>query len=85
MLLKIVPLAYTRGLIGSRRIERACRENVRFMALSGKAKPDHATIAAFIGRSPEASRSVFREGLLVCDAAGVIGCEHFAIDGVKLK
>ena len=84
VLLKIVLFAYSRGLIGSRRIERACRENVQFMALSGEAKPDHATIAAFISRSPDAIQSVFREVLLVCDAAGLIGREHFAIDGVKL-
>ena len=84
VLLKLVLFAYARGLIGSRRIERACRENVQFMALSGEAKPDHATIAAFISRSPEAIRAVFREVLLVCDAAGLIGREHFAIDGVKL-
>ena len=30
-LLKIVLLAYSRGIIGSRRIEAACRENVLFM------------------------------------------------------
>jgi transposase len=84
VLLKIVLFAYARGLIGSRRIERACRENVQFMALSGEAKPDHATIAAFISRSPEAIQAVFREVLLVCDHAGLIGREHFAIDGVKL-
>lgn len=84
VLLKIVLFAYARGLIGSRRIERACRENVTFMALSGEAKPDHATIAGFISRSPEAIRSVFREVLLVCDEAGLIGREHVAIDGVKL-
>ena len=84
VLLKIVLCGYARGLTGSRRIERACRENVQFMALSGEAKPDHATIAAFISRSPEAIKSVFQEVLLVCDAAGLIGREHFAIDGVKL-
>lgn len=84
VLLKIVLFAYARGIIGSRRIERACRENVQFMALSGEAKPDHATIAAFISRSPEAIQAVFGEVLLVCDEAGLIGRDLFAIDGVKL-
>lgn len=84
VLLKIVLFAYSRGLIGSRRIERACRENIQFMALSGQAMPDHATIAAFISRSPEAIRTVFQEVLLVCEEAGLIGREMFAIDGVKL-
>jgi transposase len=35
VLLKVVLLAYSRGLISSRAIERACRENVLFMAISG--------------------------------------------------
>ena len=84
VLLKIVLFGYARGLIGSRRIERACRTNVQFMALSGEATPDHSTLAAFISRSPDAIKSVFREVLLVCDDMGLIGREHFAIDGVKL-
>jgi transposase len=37
ILLKVVLLGYTRGLISSRAIERACCENVTFMALSGTA------------------------------------------------
>jgi len=54
------------------------------MALSGQAMPDHSTIADFISRSPEAIKTVFQEVLLTCDAAGLIGRELFAIDGVKL-
>ncbi len=34
MLLKIVLFAYSRGIIGSRPIERACREHITFIALS---------------------------------------------------
>ena len=33
MLLKIVLFGYSRGLITSRKLERACKENVTFMAL----------------------------------------------------
>ena len=32
ILLKVILLAYSRGLVGSRKIERACKENVTFMA-----------------------------------------------------
>ena len=65
ILLKIVLFADARGIIGSRRIERACRENVQFMALAGEAKPDHSTLADFISRSPEAIRTVFGEVLRI--------------------
>ena len=33
VLLKVVLFAYSRGLISSRKMERACRENITFMAL----------------------------------------------------
>ena len=46
ILLKVVLLAYSRGLISSRRIERACRENVVFMALACGQQPDHSTTQA---------------------------------------
>lgn len=39
VMLKIVLLAYSRGVISSRRIERLCRENVLFMAISGDSAP----------------------------------------------
>ena len=33
ILLKVVLLGYSRGLLSSRQIERACKENVTFMAI----------------------------------------------------
>lgn len=35
---------YARGLISSRKIEQACRENVVFIALACGQQPDHSTI-----------------------------------------
>ena len=48
LLLKIVLYAYARGILSSRDIERACRENVIFMALSADTQPHFTTIAQFI-------------------------------------
>jgi len=39
VLIKIILLAYSRGLIHSRMIEAACRENVLFIAVSGDSQP----------------------------------------------
>ena len=46
-------LGYARGIIGSRRLERACRENVVFMALSGDSAPHFTTIASFVSTLDE--------------------------------
>jgi len=48
VLLKIILFAYSRGIVGSRPIEEACRENVVFMALSGDSAPHFTTVACFI-------------------------------------
>src|ERR1019366_2313270 len=80
MLLKVVLLAYSRG----RGIERACREHVTFVALSGDSCPHFTTIAAFVSGLGELIGQVFKQVLLICDAQGLIGREMFAIDGVKL-
>ncbi len=47
-LLKIILLAYSRGIISSRTMEAACRENVVFIAVSGDSQPHFTTLAAFV-------------------------------------
>lgn len=84
VLLKVVLLGYSRGLISSRRIERACWENVTFMALSCRQYPDHSTIAAFVSSMKDEILCFFRDVLLVCEEMGLLGGTFFALDGCKL-
>ncbi len=83
-LIKIILLAYSRGIISSRKMERACLENVLFIAVSGDSQPHFTTLAAFVSEMGEGVASLFAQVLLVCDRQGLIGREMFAIDGVKL-
>ncbi len=84
ILLKVVLLAYSRGLISSRRIEQACRENVVFMALACGQQPDHSTIAAFVSSMKDEILPIFRDVLLVCEEMNLLGGTMFALDGCKL-
>ena len=84
ILLKVILLAYARGIISSRRIEQACRENITFMALACGRVPDHSTIAALVASLKAEISSLFRDVLLVCAEQGLLGGTHFALDGVKL-
>ena len=84
VLLKIVLYAYARGILSSREMERACKENVVFMALSADTQPHFTTIAQFISSMGEEIEPIFRDVLLYCDELGLIGKELFAIDGCKL-
>ena len=84
MLLKVVLFAYSRGIISSRGIERACTEHVTFIALSGDTAPHYTTFATFVSTLGTEIGPLFKEVLLICDRQGLIGREMFAIDGVKL-
>jgi transposase len=84
ILLKVVLFGYSRGLISSRKIERACWENVTFMALSCCQYPDHSTIAAFVSSMKDEILPLFRDVLLVCEQENLLGGTFFALDGCKL-
>jgi len=84
MLLKVVLFAYSMGIVSSRAIERACRDHVTFIALSGDTGPHFTTIAGFVSTLGDDIARVFSEVLFICDKQGLIGREMFAIDGVKL-
>jgi transposase len=75
MLLKAVLLAYSQGMVSSRSIEWACRDNMLFIALTGDAKPHFTTITDFVNRSREAIAAVFAQVLTLLDGEGLIGPE----------
>lgn len=84
LLLKVILLGYARGLLGSRRLERACRENVTFMAIACGVRPDHSTLAAFVEKLQGRIEVVFSEVLLVCHEEGLLSGTHLSLDGLKL-
>jgi transposase len=84
LLLKVILFGYSRGMISSRQIERACSENILFMALSGGYLPDHSTLAHFVSSMQKEIESVFGNILLVCEELDLLGGTHFSLDGVKL-
>ena len=77
VLLKVVLLGYARGLLSSRRLEAACRQNIFFMALTCGQRPDHSTIAEFVsGMGEERISALFSQVLLVCTEEGLLGGTH---------
>ena len=85
ILIKIILFGYSRGIISSRALERACLENITFMALACGQKPDHSTIAAFVSSMDEEIEPLFTRVLMICDEEGLLGGTHFSLDGLKLS
>jgi len=84
ILLKAIMYCYSLGIISSRRIEQACKNNIVIKALTANNEPDHDTIATFISRDSVAVKDLFAQVLLQCAELKLITGEMFAIDGCKL-
>jgi transposase len=84
VLLKAILYCYSRGIISSRKIEKACCDNIIVKALAEDSEPDHATIAAFKSGNSEPVKDLFAQVLLQCAQLGLITGEMFALDGCKL-
>ncbi|MGH3054816.1 MAG: transposase, partial [Gaiellaceae bacterium] len=83
VLLKIVLYGYSKGMVSSRKLAEACCRNVVFMALSADTRPHFTTIAAFVSELEREIVALFRDVLLYCEELGLLGKEHFAVDGCK--
>jgi putative transposase len=59
VMLKIVLLAYSRGLVSSRSIAHACLHHVQFMAISGDSQPSYTHIAKFVRELKEQIQPLF--------------------------
>src|SRR5436189_6158567 len=59
MMVALLLYAYARGERSSRRIERACVEDIAFRVIAANQVPDHATIARFRQRHEDAVADLF--------------------------
>lgn len=85
ILLKIILLSYSYGTLSSRKIEKLCRENIIFRALTADQAPDFTTIAWFVRSLADEITPLFRDVLLYCHELGLLGGTEFALDGCKLS
>jgi transposase len=83
-LLKMIIYCYSMGIISSRRIEKAGKNNIIVKALAKDCEPDHDTIAAFISTNSNEVKDLFVQVLLQCSKLDLVTGEMFAIDGLKL-
>ena len=87
MLLGLLVYGYATGVRSSRRIERACGEDVAFRVICAQDVPDHATVARF-RREYFADAAVmddlFGQVLVLAAAAGLGKLGLIALDGTKI-
>jgi transposase len=84
-MLGVIFYGISQGVMTSRKMERACRNHLGFMYVSGHGKPDHATICRFINEHCEGIKEVFSQLLYMAHEQGYLDYREIATDGTKIR
>ncbi len=84
-LMKLIIFGYSYGIRSSRKLERACHDNISFIWLIGGLKPDHRTIARFRSTHKKAIRKVLKQCVQLCIKLDLIEGNVLFIDGSKFR
>lgn len=86
MLTKIIIYAYSQRIYSSRQIAKAVRENIMFMWIAGRQRPDFRTINRFRSeRMKQVLETVFTAVLQFLADENYVQLEHYFIDGTKIE
>ena len=70
MMTLLLLYAFCVGTVSSRKIERACYEDLAFRVLTGNPQPDHSRISQFRCRNLEALKGLYIQIQRLCQKAG---------------
>jgi transposase len=86
MLLKVITYAYIAKIYTNRLIEKALKENINLMWISGMSTPDYTTIHNFRSkRMKQAVEDIFGSIIEILINGGYIKVENLNVDGTKIE
>ena len=84
LMLKVILYGFTVGVFSSRKLERACRENLAFKFLAGMETPDFRTFIEFRQRHRDDMKAVYVQTVKLARALGLARLGAVALDGSKV-
>jgi transposase len=84
-MLGVLIYAYSKGMRSSRKISKACEDEIPFRWISGNIVLDHRAICRFRARHEEDFKTIFTETLRLCSESGLLRLGKIFLDGTKVK
>ena len=85
MMLATLLYAWATGTRSSRKIAKACEDQVPYRWLTGNIMPDHCAFARFRTRHESDIRGLFTQVLTLCQETGLIRLGRVFLDGTKIQ
>lgn len=85
MMMKLLISCYIIGLRSTRKMEEACRYDLRLRLICGEHVPDHSTISRFRKNNLAELEILFLESLRLCNEANLVKPAFLAVDGSKIS
>ena len=84
LMLKVILYGFSVGIFSSRKLQRACQENLAFKYLAGMETPAFRTFIEFRQRHREDMKEVFVQTVRLARALGLARLGAVALDGTKV-
>ncbi len=85
LMLKVILYGFTVGIFSSRKLQRACQENLAFKYLAGMETPVFRTFIEFRQRHRDDMKEVFVQTVKLARALGLARLGAVALDGSKVE